>query len=169
MREFNSRTKPCLLFQIHQCSAPCVGKIEKKSYDQDMKLALSFFEGKGKKGIDFLTKKMEVAAENEHFEEAAILRDNLGILQEFVDFSKQRNAEIDFKYQDLDILSYYQGEEETDLAIYIVRNGILLGHKNFHFPTGESIEDIEESRKTTDLIAMELYKNYNSIRSIGWK
>lgn len=145
MREFNSRTKPCLLFQIHQCSAPCVGKIEKKSYDQDMKLALSFFEGKGKKGIDFLTKKMEEAAENEHFEEAAILRDNLGILQEFVDFSKQRNAEIDFKYQDLDILSYYQGEEETDLAIYIVRNGILLGHKNFHFPTGESIEDIEES------------------------
>ncbi|MCP4912338.1 MAG: excinuclease ABC subunit UvrC [Oligoflexia bacterium] len=145
IREFNSRTKPCLLYQIHQCSAPCVGKIDDRDYKKDLKLATGFFEGKGKKGLDVLTKRMTNAAEVENFEEAAILRDNIQILEEFVEYSKQKNAEIDSKYQDVDILAYHQGEIETDLAIYMVRNGVLLGHKNFHFPTVESIDEIEAS------------------------
>ena len=143
-REMNSRKEPCLLYQIHQCSAPCVNKISNEDYQKDIDLALNFFKGKGKKSLKVLKERMHTCAEGEEFERAAIIRDHIEVLEEFLEFGKQENAELKGETGNIDILSFYPGEIEIDIALYLVRNGILLGHKNFHFPTIDVTEEIEE-------------------------
>lgn len=144
LREFQSRKEPCLLYQIKQCSASCVGEIDKEGYDQDLGDALNFFRGKGKKSLKILNERMLNASEKEEFEYAAQVRDYIQVLEEFLDFSQQKNVELDSPNANLDILAFHPGEIEIDIAIYMVRNGILLGHKNFHFPTVECQDDLED-------------------------
>jgi excinuclease ABC subunit C len=155
-REFNSRKEPCLLYQMKQCSAPCVSYISKEDYLKDLNLALSFFTGKGKKGLKELEKRMFELAENEHFESAAMVRDNLSLLEEFVDFSKQKNAQLQGESRDVDIFAYHVGEIEIDISLYMMRQGVLLGHKNFHFPKVDSNDDLEEE------LAQFLFQYYSS-------
>jgi excinuclease ABC subunit C len=144
LREFNSRKDPCLLFQMKQCDAPCVNKISFENYVKEMNCALDLFRGKGKKSIKALEEKMYIHAETEEFEQAAMIRDYIETLNSFISFSKQENAEMHTGQKNMDLVSFHQGDIEVDLSIYIVRNGIMLGHKNFHFPNqflGESLEE----------------------------
>ncbi len=143
LREFNSRKEPCLLYQIKQCSAPCVEKISERKYEEDLRLALNFFENQGEQSIKILKERMLSLAEKEEFEHAALLRDNLEVLENFIQFSTQENAEIVGSARDVDIVAYYVGDIEVELSLYLIRNGLLLGHKNFHFPVVDCGEDIE--------------------------
>jgi excinuclease ABC subunit C len=68
----------------------------------------------------------------------------LSALSDFANNFKQANAELD-QERDIDIAAFYQGETEVDLSIYMMRNGILLGHKNFSFSNLEIIDDVEET------------------------
>jgi excinuclease ABC subunit C len=156
LREFHSRKEACLLYQIHQCSAPCVDKISPEEYDQDLKEALSIFKGQGKKALRTLSKKMMDAAEAEMFEKAALLRDGIAVIEEFVDFSAQRNAELKDSDQNLDIFAYQIGESEIDLSVYMIRDSILLGHKNFHFICEDLSDESEE-----DEILKHLFQYYS--------
>jgi len=144
LREFNKREQPCLLYQLAQCSAPCVGKIEADSYNDDLEVALSIFSGKGKKAISFLAEKMERAASEEKFELAALLRDNISVLSSFVQITHQENAEFFGGADNIDAISFYEGEAEIDICIYIVRSGMILSHKNFQFLKADSLEEIQD-------------------------
>jgi excinuclease ABC subunit C len=143
IREFNSRKKPCLLYQIKQCTASCVELISKEQYHEDLKLALNFFENKGSKSLKVLNERMHSLAESEDFEHAAMIRDNIEVLDAFINISKQKNAEIPGEVRNVDILAYHIGEIEVDISLYLVRNGLLLGHKNFHFPVIDCEEEVE--------------------------
>ena len=145
LREFRSRKDPCLLYQIKQCSAPCVDYIEKENYEQDLKTALSFFKGKGRIGFKYLEEKMSEHATKEEFEVAAMLRDHIATIEQFMEVSAQKNAEFAGKETDVDVISYHVGDTEVDLAIYVMRQGTLLGHKNFHFLKDDFVDDITES------------------------
>lgn len=142
-REFNSRKTPCLLYQIKQCSAPCVDYITGEEYQKDLANALGFFEGEGEKSLSILQSKMTKAAENEEYELAALLRDNIQILDEFLNYSIQKNVEFQGEFKDVDIISYVKGDVEIDVAIYSIRNRMLIGKKNFHFPLVDCLDDIE--------------------------
>jgi excinuclease ABC subunit C len=144
LREFKSRKEPCLLFQMKQCDAPCVNKISFENYEVEMNCALDVFRGKGRKSLRALEKRMLLYAEKEDFEQAAMVRDYIETLNSFISFSKQENAQMHTGQKNVDLVSYHQGDIEIDLSIYIIRNGIMLGHKNFHFPNqyiGESLEE----------------------------
>lgn len=154
LSDFNKRKEPCLLYQMKQCSAPCVAKITAEDYERDLGFARDMFSGSGVKTIRELEKKMVTAAENEEFEKAAIIRDNLSKLVEFANNFKQENAEHNDE-RNLDIVAYYQGEIEVDLSIYMMRNGVLLGHKNFNFSNLDIIEGVE------DLILNFLFQYYS--------
>lgn len=143
LREFQSRKEPCLLYQIKQCSAPCVGKISAKNYEEDLRLATNFFEDRGDQSLKVLEMRMHELADAEEFEHAAMIRDNLEVLRRFMDFSRQENAEIQGDAKNIDIIAYHVGEIEVDLAVYLIRNGLLLGHKNFHFPVIDCNDEIE--------------------------
>ncbi len=144
LSEFKKRKEPCLLYQMHQCSAPCVGKIDEAGYAEDLAFARDMFSGSGAKTLRELDSRMAIAAENEEFEKAALIRDNRLKLGEFANNFKQENAEHNDE-KNLDIVAYYQGESEVDISIYMMRNGVLLGHKNFNFSNLDIIEGVEDS------------------------
>ncbi len=143
--EFKNRKTPCILYQIHQCSAPCVGKISEDDYKNDLKKALSFFQSSKKSKIilNEIEAMMIDSADNEEFEKAAQLRDNLQILNEFHEKRSSQDVES-LDQENVDIISYYEGEEEVDMSIYLIRSGALLGHKNFHFSKFDTYEEIQD-------------------------
>ncbi|OUR98652.1 excinuclease ABC subunit C [Halobacteriovorax marinus] len=142
LRDFNSRKEPCLLYQMKQCTAPCVSYIAKADYDKDLLLALSFFRGRGRKGIADLERRMHELAHNEQYESAAMMRDNIQLLNEFLNFSKQTNAEIKDDQKDIDVVAFHVGDIEIEISVYMMRKGVLLGHKNFHFPKVDCNDEI---------------------------
>lgn len=144
LSDFKKRKEACLLYQMKQCSAPCVGKIQEKEYEQELNLARDLFSGSGAKTLRELQKRMQKAAIDEEFEKAAQIRDSLGTLREFANNFKQSNAELDSD-RNIDFIAFYHGEIEVDLSIYMMRNGILLGHKNFNFSNLDIVDSVEDS------------------------
>ena len=141
LAEFKNRERPCLLYQIHQCSAPCVGLISEASYAQRLQWAIDFFKSKPQATIEFLTQQMIQLAEREKFEEAALIRDMLPILQDYTQVIGQKHAELLGQEEDVDVVGVYQGESEVDLVFYMIRRGILIGQKTFHYLNAESFQD----------------------------
>lgn len=74
---FNARTRPCLQYQIHRCSAPCVGYISKKDYHEQVKLLEKFLNGHLSEVLENLKAKMQHASDNEAYESAAHYRDQI--------------------------------------------------------------------------------------------
>jgi excinuclease ABC subunit C len=140
--EFKQRKTPCLLYQIKQCSGPCVGKIEESKYKESLDMGLNILRNgrKAKQGINFLTKKMMAFSENEEYERAAYIRDQIKILSEFLEKNNSQNVE-NLEHDFLDVIAFYEGSDEIDITVYMIRSGNLLGHKNFHFPLSEMIND----------------------------
>lgn len=146
LTEFRSRKTPCLLHQMRQCSAPCVGLIDKNQYEEDIKLALGLFQGKMKatRTLNKLKERMMSLAENEEYEHAAIIRDHLQLLEDFVKQSFDQQVESLDDEKNLDVWAFYEGAEEIDFSVYMIRSGMLLGQKNFSFVKSELIEEIGE-------------------------
>ena len=146
LSEFKARKTPCLLYQMKQCSAPCVGLIEGHSYQEALDLALAFFKGpqKARRTLKIMEAKMLAFAENEEFEQAAILRDYYFSLNDFLEKSVSQKVESLEADKNIDLWSYWEGYEEVDISVYMIRSGLLLGHKNFNFVKSELIEDLEE-------------------------
>lgn len=155
LSEFNRRKRPCMLYQIKQCDAPCVGYINEKEYSKNLDYISSFFKGKTKKALSAIESRMLGAAEREEFEYAAYLRDSYQTLADFSAQSFSQNVESDSE-KNVDIAAYFIGEVEIDISIYIMRSGLLLGHKNFHFLKGDSEE---ESREIFETFLFQYYLN----------
>jgi excinuclease ABC subunit C len=145
LSEFKSRKTPCLLHQMKQCSAPCVALIDEEKYEDDLNAAIGFFKGPGKakKTMARLQEKMAQYAEHEEYEMAAIIRDHLQLLNEFLQKSYDQKVESLQIDKNIDVWSYWNGSEEVDITIYMIRSGLLLGHKNFHFVKSEIIEEVD--------------------------
>lgn len=146
LTEFRGRKTPCLLFQMKQCSAPCVSYISQEEYDQDLNLVKGFFQGpiKAKRAIQKLEEKMHAYAENEEFELAAMMRDYTLILDEFLQKSFDQKVESLNSEKNIDVWSFWNGPEEVDMSVYLIRSGMLLGQKNFHFVKSELIEEMDQ-------------------------
>jgi excinuclease ABC subunit C len=146
LTEFKTRKTPCLLYQMKQCSAPCVGHIDEKNYESDLNLAFGFFQGplKAKRAVQKLHEKMILFSEGEEFERAAMIRDHIVLLEEFLQKSFDQKVESIQTDKNIDVWSFYVGEEEVDLSLYMIRSGLLLGQKNFHFIKGELIEELQD-------------------------
>lgn len=145
IHEFNSRTTPCILFQMKQCQGPCVPEHRSRQYFDDLELAVDFLRGKrkAKKSLEFLENKMMDLAEMEKFEHAAMMRDYIAQLESFTMSSYDQSVEF-MDEKNVDVISYYEGEKEVDISLYMIRRGALLGHRNFHFPLSDFMESTEE-------------------------
>ncbi|HTM59557.1 MAG TPA: excinuclease ABC subunit UvrC [Burkholderiales bacterium] len=77
---FENRSRPCLLHQIHRCTAPCTGNIAPEPYAEDVANAVLFLEGREDDVIKGLTEKMQRASDEKHYEQAAIYRDQIRAL-----------------------------------------------------------------------------------------
>lgn len=146
LSEFKSRKTPCLLYQMKQCSAPCVGHRNQMDYESDLQAAMGFFQGpiKAKRTIQKLHEKMQSYAEVEEYEMAGVIRDHIQLLDDFLKKSYDQKVESIHSDKNIDVWSYWNGDEEVDISLYMIRSGLLLGQKNFNFVKGELIEELPD-------------------------
>jgi excinuclease ABC subunit C len=135
---FNHRSRPCLLHPIGRCSAPCVGLITPERYAQDVERALRFLNGASEDVVSELEQRMNDAAEQLHYEEAAELRDRLAAIarvqhQQSVDMSGQAGD------RDADVIAVAIEGSSACVNLAIVRGGRHLGDRP-HFPVGGQSE-----------------------------
>jgi excinuclease ABC subunit C len=136
---FATRTRPCLLFQIKRCSAPCVGRIEADDYAKLVAQAKAFLEGKAGTVQKELAAEMEQAADALEFERAAAVRDRLRGLT-FVQGSSVVNPA---SLTDADVIAAWQIAGQTCVQVFFVRGGRNNGNRAF-FPTHTKAEEAPE-------------------------
>jgi excinuclease ABC subunit C len=134
---FNNRDRPCLLYQIKRCSAPCVGRISGPDYDALVGQAKDFLSGKSGAVQADLERQMAEAAENLQFETAAMLRDRLRAAT-FIQGSQAINAA---GLGDADIFALAAKSGQMSVQAFFIRGGQNWGHRAF-FP--RHTNDVEE-------------------------
>jgi len=139
---FANRTRPCIEFQMKRCSAPCVQKINKVDYFEDITNAKSFLSSSDKKTVERLTKGIEKAVSKLEFEKAAEIRDRLNRLN----LIKEEQSVVTMA-GDLDIFSISSEMSYLGVSIIVVRNGKIRGTKTHlikqaHFNT---LDDVYQS------------------------
>jgi excinuclease ABC subunit C len=126
---FSNRARACLLHQIHRCTAPCVGLISAEDYAADIHNATLLLQGKHNEVEGQLYRAMEAAAETQHYEQAAALRDQLQALYTV----QQKQFMENGRATDVDIVAVAELNGTLAVNLAMGRGGRHLGDKNF-FP-----------------------------------
>ena len=120
--------RPCTQYYIHRCTAPCVAYTTREEYDKVIQQVILFLEGRHDEVVDQLQEKMQAAAENLNFEEAARIRDHIKAVERILE--KQRIISTEGQ-DDQDVIALASGEDETCAQVFFFRNGKLVGREYF--------------------------------------
>lgn len=151
--EFKRRTRPCLLYEIKRCVGPCVNKCTKEEYTTFVEGTIRFLEGDTKNVISTLTQKMQIAAENLEFEQAAALLrtiEQIGHVSESAHLSSQANG------KDTDVIGLHYTGSQALIVQMLFRHGTLIDSQPFLFES--VVEDPEE------LLSSFLLQQYASVK-----
>jgi excinuclease ABC subunit C len=143
---FARRDRPCLLYQIKRCSAPCVDRIDEASYAELVQEAKDFLGGKSSAVQAKITTQMNAAAAGLDFERAAMLRDRLRAAT-FIQGSQAINAE---GLGNADIFAMASKGGQIGVQAFFIRGGQNWGHRAF-FPT--HTEGLSEEEVMTSFLA----------------
>jgi len=130
---FKNRSRPCLLHQIHRCSAPCVGRLNADQYGQDVAQATRFLEGDHSRVLSELEKKMHAYSDAMEFEMAAVLRDRITDLSSVL--QQQSMDTVADGEGDVDVIAVAQMEGVVCVNLAMIRGGRHLGDRAY-FPKG---------------------------------
>ena len=129
---FESRTRPCLLFQIKRCSAPCTGEIQPADYDELVREARDFLSGKSHAVKEELAAEMEHASQVLDFERAAIYRDRLAALSAI-----QSQQGVNLRgVEDADVFAIHQAGGYNCVQVFFFRTGQNWGNRAY-FPKAD--------------------------------
>jgi excinuclease ABC subunit C len=136
---FESRTRPCLLYQIKRCSAPCTGEISKEDYARLVEDACRFLEGRSTRVQKELSEKMAEASAAMEFERAAVYRDRIRAMtaiQGHQGVNPQKTAEAD-------VVALHRDGGQACVQVFFFRNHQNWGNRAY-FPR-VSAEDADET------------------------
>ena len=128
IRTCRNMNGPCLNSQIDLCYAPCDGRITKEEYSEIINKIDLFFQGKYSTIVKNLKNEMMEAAQNEEFEKAAVIRDQISSIEEIME--KQFVDLVDDDL-DQDVITIAPGENEVVVIIMPIRNGKIVGRDDF--------------------------------------
>ncbi|MBO5489020.1 MAG: excinuclease ABC subunit UvrC, partial [Eubacterium sp.] len=131
------KERPCLYHQIGQCPAPCQGYIDEKTYQENFAKALKFLQGDTKAVLQDLEKKMQTAAEEMKFEEAAQYRD----LIRSVNAVTERQKITSEDQEDRDLVAMARGGDEAVVQVFFIRGGKIIGREHYYLTGVEGEEN----------------------------
>ncbi len=143
---FANRSRPCLLHQIHRCTAPCVNLISESDYAEDVRSAGMFLEGQEDAVFGRLDARMNAAAAEQRYEEAAVYRDQITALHKV----RERQYVSDESGRDADVIACASAAGICCVNLVMIRGGRHLGDKNF-FP--QNADDVEPAQIIEAFIA----------------
>ncbi len=155
---FNNRDRPCLLYQIKRCSAPCVGRIDEDGYAALMREAKDFLGGKSSAVQQDLERQMAKAAEDLDFETAAILRDRLRAAT-FIQGSQAINAA---GVGDADVFALAAKGGQVGVQAFFIRGGQNWGHRTFY---PRNTGDLEKAEVLSDVL-LQFYEEVPPPRTV---
>jgi excinuclease ABC subunit C len=136
---FASRTRPCLLYQIKRCSAPCVGRIDQTGYAKLVIDAKNFLAGGSQEVQQRLAARMNELAEAKEFEAAAMMRDRIRALTQI-----QGHQDINVReLGDADIVAAHQAGGHTCIQVFFFRGGQNWGNRAY-YPSHARELDVED-------------------------
>jgi len=137
---FANRSRPCMLYQIQRCTGPCVGLVSEADYQEDVRNATLFLQGKTNEVLDTLQRQMEEAAASFAFERAARIRDKITRLQQL----QSRQFVESATAGDLDVVAGVAEQGLTAVNLVMIRGGRHVGDRTF-FPQhaeGASLDEV---------------------------
>ncbi|UWR23060.1 excinuclease ABC subunit UvrC [Sulfitobacter sp. S190] len=137
--QFDSRTRPCLQYQIKRCSAPCVGKISAADYAQTVRDAQKFLSGKTTDIQGRLAKDMAQASEDMEFERAAALRDRIKALTQ-VQTAQGINPKT---VTEADIIALHMQDGQACVQVFFIRSGQNWGNHDYYPRVGDDVDAAE--------------------------
>jgi excinuclease ABC subunit C len=140
---FKNRDRPCILYQIKRCSAPCVGHISKLDYMTTVNDAIEFISGKSRRIQKNLSKEMERASKELDYEKAAIARDRIKALTQIQTSQKINQTNLN----EADVISIYKETGKTCVQVFFFRSKQNWGNQAFYpkHDTDDTVEDILSS------------------------
>jgi len=123
--------RPCLMFDLGRCPAPCVGKVDSEVYRQPLEDVRLFLRGRMDEVIARLQASMEAHATGERYEQAAHVRDQIAALERI----HERQAVALPEALDLDAVAVALEEARAYGTVLVVRGGRLIGREGFHLAT----------------------------------
>ena len=136
---YDSRTRPCLLYQIKRCAAPCVGKISQTDYATLVTDATNFLKGKTTTVQSNLAKSMAEASDAMEFERAAALRDRIKALTQV-----QSNQGINPRgVAEADVIALHLDQGQACVQVFFIRANQSWGNRDFYPKTGAGAEEPE--------------------------
>jgi excinuclease ABC subunit C len=136
---FANRSRPCLLHQIHRCTAPCVGLIGEQDYARDVEHATLFLRGREDDLVRRLTERMQAEADAQRFEQAAVLRDQVRALSRV----QARQYVESERGVDADVVACAELDGANCVNLVMIRGGRHVGDRSFFPANAEAAEAAE--------------------------
>ena len=150
---FKKRQRPCILYQIKRCSAPCMGYVDPKSYKKLVDNSIKFLSGKTRNIQKDLSKQMDAASNELDYEKAAVLRDRIKALTQ-IQSSQNVNAT---NLSEADVIAVYKESGKSCVQVFFFRSKQNWGNQSF-FPKHDPDEDLS---KILSSFIMQFYENKN--------
>ncbi len=140
--EVKKRERPCLNYQMGRCLAPCSGKVSKEEYRDVVNQVILFLQGRNKELVADLKQRMEKAAGQLEFEQAARIRDQIHAIERTI----ERQAVVSPRLEDQDVIGLSSKEGFFVVVVLSVRNGYLISSRDYSFRAkGESGSQVMEA------------------------
>jgi len=135
---FKNRERPCILYQIKRCSAPCVGHINEKDYKKSVEDSVDFISGKSRKIQETFSKEMEEASKELDYEKAATARDKIKALSQIQSSQKINQTNLN----EADVVSIFKDSGKTCVQVFFFRSKQNWGNQAF-FPKHDPDEKLD--------------------------
>lgn len=156
---YSNRTRPCLMYQIGRCAAPCVSSIiSDQQYAELVNFVRLFLQGKDNQVLEILIQKMEQASQTLQFEQAAQFRDQIQAIRRV----QEQQFVSEDSMDDMDVLGFAQENGIACIHILMIRQGKILGSRS-HFP---KIPNNTTQEEVFDSFLSQYYLNHNEARTI---